>query len=479
MPGEFSSNHLTLNEKVLLAHGGGLDAAENLLEVLAVLSRDSEEQVWKAAQESLRKLPDEHCLRMLESAPFRESVARYFLAPDNLRETLLPFFLTHPQTPPEAIAELAATGRADVVAMLLPHIDCLPDGIRESVRDHAALGETEDQEAGPLSPMEPAEKAAPFQGEELNLALEQLNHLIARASDPDEEVRRGAEETLTNLSEAELIALLPDPRVEEAVLRYFLEPNHIRPGILAVLLAHPQLPQESIVELARTAGADMVPALLDRIDLLKTPALKQLKDNPTYLSWQKEPPADGYVIEVDLLALLIQEMENETTVMPEEYKAELEKELASARSTGAQETGSSKPVGIVQKIAHMRVAERMKLALLGTREERAMLIRDPSKVVFRAVLGSPKLTEAEVEGFASQKNVSQDVLRLIAMNRKFMKKYKTLRNLVFNPRLPIDMGVSLLNRLIITDLRILSTSRDIPDTTRNMAAKLFKGRQSH
>ena len=98
----------------------------------------------------------------------------------------------------------------------------------------------------------------------------------------------------------------------------------------------------------------------------------------------------------------------------------------------------------------------------GTKEERAFLIRDGSKVIQRAVLSSPKLTGGEVENFAALKNVNLDVLRPISMNLKFMKNCSVLRNLVNNPRLPIDAGLPLLNRLIVNDLRTLSINKNIP-----------------
>ena len=61
----------------------------------------------------------------------------------------------------------------------------------------------------------------------------------------------------------------------------------------------------------------------------------------------------------------------------------------------------------------MGVAERMKAAMKGTKSERAILIRDPNKLVSAAVLSSPKLTESEVENFAKLANVSEEVLRTI------------------------------------------------------------------
>src|ERR1019366_7335526 len=176
----------------------------------------------------------------------------------------------------------------------------------------------------------------------------------------------------------------------------------------------------------------------------------------------KSPPEGGLVLEVDLLQMLIEEMEAESLLPP---------------STQPEaEVGEEKSEGVFSKIAKMSVAKKVVLALRGSKEERAILVRDGSKVVSRAVLGSPKLTDGEVESFASQKNVSQDVLRLIAMNRKFIKDYIVVKNLANNPRLSIDLGLGLINRLMPNDVRALAANRDVADTIRKMAHKLASTR---
>jgi hypothetical protein len=63
------------------------------------------------------------------------------------------------------------------------------------------------------------------------------------------------------------------------------------------------------------------------------------------------------------------------------------------------------------------------------------------------------------------------------MNRKFMKSYTVMKTLANNPRLPLDIGLSLIPRLIQYDLLLLSKNRDVSDVIRKMAVKLAKTRQ--
>ena len=127
-----------------------------------------------------------------------------------------------------------------------------------------------------------------------------------------------------------------------------------------------------------------------------------------------------------------------------------------------------------QKIARMSVRERIQLAVKGSKEERFILIRDGARLVSSAVLNSPKLSEAEVEYFASMKNVSDTVLREISRNHKFMKNYNVIRNLTSNPRCPLDLSLTLVNHLLVGDLKNLSSNKNVADTLRKLALKRFK-----
>jgi len=128
----------------------------------------------------------------------------------------------------------------------------------------------------------------------------------------------------------------------------------------------------------------------------------------------------------------------------------------------------------VQKIAKLDVKGRISLAVRGNKEERSILIRDMTKVVCLAVLESPKLTDAEVEGFAQQKNVLDSVLRTIPMKRRFAKNYTVQRNLVANPRTPTDASLGLIKNLLPHDLKNLAENKEVPETIRKTAMRMFR-----
>jgi hypothetical protein len=129
---------------------------------------------------------------------------------------------------------------------------------------------------------------------------------------------------------------------------------------------------------------------------------------------------------------------------------------------------------VLQKIATLDVKGRIQLAMRGSKEERAILVRDGTKIVALAVLDSPKITDGEVERFANQKNVLEALLRAIPMKRRFMKNYAVVRNLVFNPRTPMDVSLGLMKNLLVQDLRNLSGNKEVSDTVRKLALRMFK-----
>lgn len=129
---------------------------------------------------------------------------------------------------------------------------------------------------------------------------------------------------------------------------------------------------------------------------------------------------------------------------------------------------------VLQKIAMLDVKGRIQLAMRGSKEERAILVRDGTKIVALAVLDSPKITDGEVERFANQKNVLEALLRAIPMKRRFMKNYAIVRNLVFNPRTPMDVSLGLMKNLLVQDLRNLSGNKEVSDTVRKLALRMFK-----
>ncbi len=146
-------------------------------------------------------------------------------------------------------------------------------------------------------------------------------------------------------------------------------------------------------------------------------------------------------------------------------------EAADEDGDSSREEEPQKRTTVLQRIHGMSAVQRVKAALVGSQEERLILVRDSNKLVARAVMQSPKLSDHEVENFASMKDVSEEVLRRIALSRKFMRSYAVVRALLNNPRTPIDVGLPLIRRINDRDLKWLVISRNISDVVRHAAQR--------
>jgi hypothetical protein len=128
-------------------------------------------------------------------------------------------------------------------------------------------------------------------------------------------------------------------------------------------------------------------------------------------------------------------------------------------------------LSVTQQIQQMSIVQRVRAAMKGSREMRSILIRDPNKLVASAVLSSPKLTLGEVEAFAKMANVTEDVLRAIATNRAWVKNYGVTLGLTRNPKTPVALSLTLMNRLVERDVKAVATDRNVPEPLRLAARK--------
>jgi hypothetical protein len=307
----------------------------------------------------------------------------------------------------------------------------------------------------------------------LSLELpEQLEILVHLAGDP--KFAYQARQTLAAMPADKLIPVVSEQGCPRAVLAYFMSPAGRRQDLLKHLAANPAVPMGTIVNTVAQATQAEVEQLLstERVQASHE-ALAAAIENASTAEEQRgehdlyDAPLRDFVTEHEE-TIRVEEQEAKPFTLTLEPAAEIVQE---ANQGEAKQEEEPERESVLQKLSRMKVADRVKTAFLGNREERAILIRDSSRVVSSAVLASPKITDQEVETFASLKNVQESVLRGIATNRKFVKNYSVVRNLVNNPRLPIDLGMNLIKLLNLQDLRTLPGNKGLSDVLRKMAQK--------
>ena len=132
---------------------------------------------------------------------------------------------------------------------------------------------------------------------------------------------------------------------------------------------------------------------------------------------------------------------------------------------------------LYQRLLNMAVNEKIRLATLGNKEARNLLIKDPNRLVLHSVLSSPKLTDDEVISFAANKNLSKDVANIIANKKDFLKNYAVKVALVNNPKTVVPMAIKLLPLLMEKDVRSVAKSKAISSVVVAAARRLLTQRE--
>jgi hypothetical protein len=130
------------------------------------------------------------------------------------------------------------------------------------------------------------------------------------------------------------------------------------------------------------------------------------------------------------------------------------------------------------RISEMTVTQKIRRAILGTSAERMLLVRETNRLVATAAASSPMLTENEAARIAANRNVIEDVLRIIAQNRSFTRSYQVKLNLVTNPRTPLSFSARMLPHLRDTDLRNIGRSRNVPANIQTLARQQLTRKQT-
>lgn len=332
-------------------------------------------------------------------------------------------------------------------------------------------------------------------------AAEAIEILVALTA--DQELGSEAEHTLAGWDEAALCEIASSPDTPLPVLLHLLQLVQQRPAVIAALCGNPSLPPEELEALASRGLPEILQAMTRSERVRRsTQLLERMAENPAADSLRPqlrewigaaqagpEAPDDPDVEEfvIGVLArhpeVVREERPFELVLGSENEEDPLARLLENAKRSEAEGSEvqvapeETEKISILQKIGRMRVGERIKLAILGNREERMILIRDRSKLVSLAVLSSPKVNESEMETFAAMKNIQETVLRAIASNRKNMKNYGVVRTLANNPKTPLDVALPLLAHLLIKDLRSLSINKNINETVRKVALKRYRAKQ--
>jgi hypothetical protein len=277
--------------------------------------------------------------------------------------------------------------------------------------------------------------------------------LSVLAFDSDELISTRAQESILALPIENFVEALNRQQALEPLFEFAAKNLAAKPGIADALIKNKNCAAEHLVPLVQHLSALGVQSLMDELERVSdSRELAEALEKSSSITLEQKSQLN------ELLSDAMPNMEALTEA------------LADA------EPDNERRKTLLQQISTMTVSQRVKFAMKGGSEARRTLIRDTNKVVQRAVLQSPRLTDQEVEAFASMTNLTDEILRMIGKNRNFRKNYNVVRNLLNNGKAPLDCSLGLLPMLNAPDLKKLGMNKNIPETLRATAVKLMRQR---
>ncbi|GMV39202.1 MAG: hypothetical protein AMXMBFR64_09180 [Myxococcales bacterium] len=266
-----------------------------------------------------------------------------------------------------------------------------------------------------------------------------------------------ADETIAHLTKS----------LRDATLLDLIGANQIRilrsPAIIEALYFNPETRMSTISRAIETA-------VRNGVRLTHIPGFKEIEE-----SILGTAPKGDEAEEVDVTDEDAPEPEAAPGVDDEVFQTVLRADLS---PEGAEEA-VKKALGVAlhNVIADMNVAQKVRMAMLGSEAARRLLVRDTKRVVAMSVLRSPRLTPREITNFAQARAVNEDVIREIARNREWTKYYPTMLALVTNPKCPPQQAMTFVKMLTPRDLKSLSRDKEVPGFIARTAKSLVEARE--
>src|ERR1700681_1415307 len=261
--------------------------------------------------------------------------------------------------------------------------------------------------------------------------------LVLLSTDADEVVAQQALEALRSQPVEAFVEALKRSEALPAIFGYASQHLVGKAAVAEAMVQNRNCPSRFITPHVPQLSAMSVQALMDSLD-----RVSDSSELAAALLKSSSATADNKRILQELLA----------PEPPVDEKALMEALMDVEPDAGKRQT-------LLQRLAKMSVSERVRFAFKGGSEARRTLIRDSNKVVQRAVLQSPRLTDQEVEAFAGMSSLTDEILRLIARNRNFRKNYMVVHNLMNNPKTPLDISLHMLPILNVMDLKKLCLNK--------------------
>lgn len=315
--------------------------------------------------------------------------------------------------------------------------------------------------------------------------LIQATVLTFLMGDSDSEIASAAGKTLGEMPDNVLTTLLREP-VHSKTLDFFAHQRTSAEHILEAILLNPNSTDETFAFLADKVPERLTTIIMNnQVRLLRVPAIGEaVKKNPHALRSSIDTMVsflrmNGILLEGESPELTKQEIEKILAPTPAPQGEALESvefpaELLEEFEEEEDETLEKKKQSLYQRIQAMNVGQKIKLALMGNKESRMLLIKDSNKIVATAVIQSAKITDGEVMAIANMRTVYDEVIRTIANTKEFTRHYPVQLALANNPKTPFPLALKFARMLVLSDLVKLASNRNASPQLCKIAKELYQ-----
>ncbi len=272
--------------------------------------------------------------------------------------------------------------------------------------------------------------------------LEKLLAMPRIAMETVEDLAKAADEAVTELIATNEDRLLKHPAIIERL--YMNKATRMSTA-------------DRLIDLASRNGVTLsaIPAFKEAVIALSEELIPEASEEPT--------PDDLLFLETEELARALESAPDEDTHVEDEE---------------GQETLKDQFLPLYKRIGSMTMSQKIRRAMLGSKEERMLLVRDANRVVASAAIRSPLMQETEVVLISRNKNIADEVLRVISSSPEWLKSYTVKKNLIENPKTPVSVATRLVQHLREADLRAVSKSKNVTGPVKDAARRHLDRRKT-
>ena len=336
---------------------------------------------------------------------------------------------------------------------------------------------------------------------------DQISVLYQLAIDKDQTLQMAARATALGMPEKVLAGALADPNVDARVLDLFATLVGTKAAAFDALVANAATADQTIAALADHATMPQLEriaaneqrllrhpeiitamytnkqARMSTIDRVVELAVRNNVRVPGLAAWdeiaralQGGPPPPSPEADAAFAAAVEAASSVDDSPLTQGDAEQVEQVIAEETPDGAAPEEPPPELKNVP-IEKLSVPAKVRLCLLGNGFQRAVLVRDPLKMVALAAIKSPAVTEFEAARYASNSGLAEDVIRYIAGKREWTKLYGTKVALCRNPKTPVPEAMRLMPFLREKDLTNLTKSKGIASAVAAQARKLLLQRR--